>query len=394
MAIFIIGAISLLALVALVVLMPKRSTRPIGQDINASNVQWYREREQELIAQADSDLLDDARLRLLEDTSRSENAPTYKTGFAKWPILVALAVGAVALYWQTGAAQDVVIARQLAAIDHNAAPDALAALVQDMEARLKQHPDHEQYASLLAQYYMNQQRYGDSVKLYERLLARYPEDDRLLAAAAQAQYLDDERNLTPKTLAWLERAVAVNPHQRTALGLLGMASFEAGQYAAAKQYWQQLLVGLTPQSPDAKMMQNMVALADERLGAEHAPAPAQLEVDGVGVRIALSAPDHAITAGDAVFVLVRPANVDTRMPIAVQRFTGANLPREIVLDNSHSMAGQQLSDAMPVTVAVQVSPSGQPGAANATWQGEVSPVTPSATPELVTVVLEKAATGR
>ncbi len=279
------------------------------------------------------------------------------------------------------------IANTLASIDHSTKPETLTALVGDIEARLQRHPEHEQYTSLLAQYYMNQQRYSESVGLYRRLLARYPEDDRLLAAAAQAQYLADGRSFTSTTHAWLERAVSLNPHQSTALSMLGMLSFETGKYADARRYWQQLVRSLAPQSPDAQMIREMIALAEQRIREEAEQASEPGGIEGVAVRIAVSAPRGAISPDDSVFVSLRPAGVDTRMPIAVRRFWGANLPREIVLDNRHSMSGQQLSSENPVTVAVQVSPSGQVGAANATWQGEVGPVAPSQVPELVTVVL-------
>ena len=65
------------------------------------------------------------------------------------------------------------------------------------------------------------------------------------------------------------------------------------------------------------------------------------------------------------------------MPIAVQRLTGAQLPVTLRLDDSNSMAGQKLSAASSVIVAVQVSRSGRPGEANARWLGQAGPVAPS-----------------
>ncbi len=49
---FALGALALLVVALLFVLLPKRQTRPVGQDISASNVQWYRQREQELLESA------------------------------------------------------------------------------------------------------------------------------------------------------------------------------------------------------------------------------------------------------------------------------------------------------------------------------------------------------
>jgi cytochrome c-type biogenesis protein CcmH len=65
------------------------------------------------------------------------------------------------------------------------------------------------------------------------------------------------------------------------------------------------------------------------------------------------------------------------MPIAVQRLQAQQLPVILRLDDSNSMAGQKLSDTESVIVVVQVSPSGAPGEAAATWLGQVGPLAPS-----------------
>jgi cytochrome c-type biogenesis protein CcmH len=107
-----------------------------------------------------------------------------------------------------------------------------------------------------------------------------------------------------------------------------------------------------------------------------------------GVTVQVSAPANAdIAPTDTVFILARNAESDSRMPIAVQRLTASQLPVTLRLDDGNSMAGQKLSQTASVIVAVQVSPGGQPGAANATWLGEVGPVAPSADSEPLRIVL-------
>ena len=98
-------------------------------------------------------------------------------------------------------------------------------------------------------------------------------------------------------------------------------------------------------------------------------------------------PDAAIAATDTVFILARNAESGSRMPIAVQRLTGAQLPVTLRLDDSNSMAGQKLSQTASVIVAVQVSADGRPGAANASWIGEVGPLTPSSDETPLEIVL-------
>jgi len=78
-------------------------------------------------------------------------------------------------------------------------------------------------------------------------------------------------------------------------------------------------------------------------------------------------PAGAEVSSGSIFVLARPANSNQRMPIAVVRRSVADLPLEVTLDDSNSMAGQSLSTLDRADIEVQLSPSGQPGLQNASW---------------------------
>jgi cytochrome c-type biogenesis protein CcmH len=105
------------------------------------------------------------------------------------------------------------------------------------------------------------------------------------------------------------------------------------------------------------------------------------------VTVSVSGGD-GINPGDTVFILARNAQSQSRMPIAVQRMQGAQLPLTLRLDDSNSMAGQKLSETESVMVVVQVSPSGQPGDANATWTGQAGPLAPSLDGEAIAITLQ------
>jgi len=117
------------------------------------------------------------------------------------------------------------------------------------------------------------------------------------------------------------------------------------------------------------MIAEVIETARQRQGAlepgdqpavEAAPQPAA--ASGPGVTVQVSAPPGAtIDPGDTVFVLARNADSGSRMPIAVQRLSGAQLPFTLRLDDSNSMAGQKLSQSAAVIVAVQVSPTAARG---------------------------------
>jgi cytochrome c-type biogenesis protein CcmH len=309
------------------------------------------------------------------------------------------------MYWQLGAAPDVRIAAQLDTIDENTPREQLEAVIASIEARSGQRPDNLSYLALLGRYHMSREDFASAASLYAALVERAPEDPQALAMAAQSAYLAAGRQLRPRVQELAERALAIDPLQRTALGLLEMASFEGGRYRAAISYWERLLELETPDSEGAQVLAEVIQSARARLGGEGevegegetaAPPmiaaagrgagaaaagsdepvrPAAPQDDAAGIEVLIEGPEQGqMRATDTVFVLARGVDASSRMPVAVQRFTAAQMPRSLRLDDRHSMAGQKLSEAGTVRVFVQVSPDGTPGAANATFIGASEPV--------------------
>ena len=390
--ILICGALVLLS--ALFYLIPFRRGGNLDDDITRSNLDWYRLREQELAAEDDEDLREDARLRLLEDDQQAaSDAATAGSGssrFPAWLLLPMIAVASASLYLWLVAAQDVQISRQLQQIDQDSSEEDMAQLIGAIEKRAAQRPDNLNYAALLGRYYMGQRDYARAADTYGALARQLPEDAETLAYAAQAEYLAANRELSDDARMRAEQALAVNPHQRTALGLLGMASFEQGQYRAAIEYWERLLAMEPPGSDSANMIAGVIQSAREKLGEAPPAGDGQPQVaetsTSAGVTVQVASAD-GINPGDTVFILARNAQSDSRMPIAVQRLTGAQLPVTLRLDDSNSMAGQKLSETDSVMVVVQVSPEGRPGEASATWLGQAGPVAPGTGQETLEITL-------
>jgi cytochrome c-type biogenesis protein CcmH len=397
------GALVLLS--ALFVLRPLRRDSDAPEDASLSNLEWVRLREQELSGDDNETLREDVRLRLLEDDQQgsgsASSTATTPSRFPAWVLLPGVAIAAGILYYLLGAAPDVMISRQLQTIDEQSPPQAMSALIVAIEKRAAQRPDNQHYTALLGRYYMGQRDYGRAAETYGALAASVPEDAQALAYAAQAEYLAAGRTLSDDARMKAEQALAVNPHQRTALGLLGMASFEQGEYRAAIEYWQRLLAMEAPGSESANMIAGVIETARERLGevpaeqlAATTPAaqrvtttpPAVDASGGAGVTVRVNAP-QGIDPGDTVFILARNAESGSRMPIAVRRLTADQLPVTLRLDDSNSMAGQKLSDTESVMVVVQVSPDGRPGEATASWLGQIGPLAPSTDVEPVEVIL-------
>ena len=405
MTTFTVGCAVLLLLSGLFYLFPRRRSGGADEELERANIEWYRLRQAELAEEGADALQDDARLRLLEDEQQAgavaRPAPAATGSFPGWVLLPVVALLSSLLYYQLGAAPDVLISRQLQALENSDDPAQTAALIDAIRDRVDQRPGNLDYVALLGRYYMGRQEYARAAATYAELARQAPEDAYALAYAAQAEYLAAGRQLSERARMWAEQALAIQPHQRTALGLLGMASFEQQQYREAIGYWQRLLVTEQPGSESASMINGVIEAARQRLGesGETAVAAAHtLQADGAagdvaasgaGVTVRVALPEGAqVAPSDTVFVLARNAASDSRMPIAVQRLQAGQLPVTLRLDDSNSMAGQKLSATESVLVVVQVSPDGRPGEAGATWLGEAGPLAPSTALEPLEIVLQ------
>lgn len=404
MTIFIFACGGLILFSGLFYLFPRRRPGGTDQDLARANLEWFRLRQAELDEEGVDTLKEDAQLRLLEDEQQGKTtvaSARRSRPFPLWLLLPFMALASTAIYYQLGAASDVVISHQLEALDQNSSPQQMQELMEAVELRSSQRPDNLHYVTLLGRYYMGQQDYAKAARTYGELAIEAPEDAQVLAYAAQAEYLAGGRSLSDGARMKAEQALAINPHQRTALGLLGMASFEQKKYRAAIEYWQRLLAMETPGSDSAKMISGVIESARQNLGesptesatgsvaasSAAAPAPAQGNA-GPGVTVHVALPEQGgVKPSDTVFILARNAASDSRMPIAVQRLQASQLPITLRLDDSNSMAGQKLSETESVIVVVQVSPQGRPGEANATWLGQAGPLAPSLDSDPLDIIL-------
>ena len=348
-----------------------------------SNVDWLRIRRAEL-AEEDPSLLEDAELRVVEEWSGSDQDDTQihmtpKRGVVL-PIVMLLALVLIpsAVYYNIGSMDDVLIEQRLTNVQLGMDED-IGTLMTDIERRAELRPDNPDYLSLLGEYYRGGERYREALRAYEKLLEQFPENPEVLALAGQSEYLANNRVLTDTARRRSESALAGNPNERTALGTLGMAAFEAQDYAQAVSYWERLQALEAPGAPGYQMMQGIIDEARSRGGLEAAPTSPEDSSGSAAIVVTVPRPEGANLPETAtVFVLARASGGASRMPIAVVRRGAGELPFTVQLDDSNSMAGQRLSGVEAVDVEVQISYSGQPGRDNAQWLATRANVVPSA----------------
>ena len=393
------AAMSLLTALAIGLLLVPRWQQRRWQ--GESNLDWLALRQGELSDVVGEDrqaLSRDAELRILDESSGAEseqvlpNGGTFAGGRRGVLLLIAVVVIApILLYFNLGAIEDVRIADALEGMQ-DASPAEVQRLLSDIEERSAAKPGNVEYLSLLGEYYTAQNAHVRALEIYEQLLLEFPESAELLARAAQAEYLKGERQLTDRARRRAEAALAINPEQRSALGTLGMAAFEAGQYARALQYWEQLLAFEAPGTPGYQMLTTIIAEARTRGGLADAPAVLAIEAEpslSVGVTVTVAMPE-GVTAQGTVFVIARPSGGAQRMPTAAVRRSASELPFSVRLDDTSSMAGQKISALSLIDVEVQLSETGQPGRANASWLANAANIEPTEDAK-IQLVLEVAA---
>lgn len=335
-----------------------------------ANLQWLEMRKQELLAD-DPSLSQEAALRLLEEGLKElpeQDAKSETPSLTSVLIGVAMACGlGYAVYTHVGAFEDLAITNQLQTLTENSSDAEVQALVTQIEARLTRRPENTTYLGLLGSYYMGQGAYPKASQIYAHMVELVPESPQVLAYAAQARYLSNNRQFDERGRLWAEQAISLNPRQATALGLLGMAAFESGEYAEAIKHWQVLRAMSDNGGTEAQVLDDLLAQAEQALGVDQSALDATTEGSLILTVEFSEAPQQ--TSG-TVFVVVRPEGVDRGMPLAVRRLSLSALPAQIVLTDLDSMAGQKLSEQTAVSVSAHLSLTGSASSVGAPYKAE------------------------
>ena len=142
------------------------------------------------------------------------------------------------------------------------------------------------------------------------------------AQLAQARYFANGNQLDPESVAALDKALELQPNNPTALGLLGIAAFEAGDYNGSIGYWERLLKATEPGSQGAQAIQGGIDRARERMAATGDTAPVEQE-QGPAIRLTVSVAPELMAQLDpnsSVFVFAREPN-GPPMPLIAKRLT-------------------------------------------------------------------------
>jgi cytochrome c-type biogenesis protein CcmH len=293
---------------------------------------------------------------------------------------------ALAVYLVVGNPGALSVRPEAGAGPHGMTAQQFENLVARLAERLKQNPEDVEGWAMLGRSYAVLGRFPESSAAYAQAVARAPDDAQLLADYADALAMAQGRTLNGEPERLLKRALAADPKNVKALVLAGTAAFDRNDKAGAIRYWERALLVLPAESEMAERVRASIADAGGRAEVAKAqPAPAQ-----AGARVSGVVTLHPKLAGkvgpdDTVFIFARAAE-GPRMPLAILRKQGRDLPVKFTLDDSMAMAPQMKLSAFPrIVVGARVSKTANATASPGDLQGLSQTVRVGATNVAVTI---------
>ena len=287
-------------------------------------------------------------------------------------------------------------------------------LIAKLESRLESQPDNMYNWYHLARTVMEVRDYVEAVKAYKQVLRLDPNAAQIMGELAQAMFLVAGNRVSPEAQMYVERTLAVDPNNRTALGLAGINAFGTGKYRAAIKYWQRALSHMEPGEPGAAALTDGISRARLQLG-DSSVFESDAESEGNSPQMAATNP-HANVKGTSgekskgksqvtinvsldakaggkanqvVFVYAR-AWRGPKMPLAIARLKVSDLPTQVVLDESMAMApGMSLTSFPRLELVARLSLSGKPISQAGDWEATRGPVTLEELSDEVSLVIDK-----
>ena len=225
-------------------------------------------------------------------------------------------------------------------------------------------------------------RFPESSEAYAEAAARNPHDAQLLTDWADALAMAQGRNLEGEPERILARALAIDPLNVKALMLAGTAAFNRKDYRGAVRHWERILGAVPSDSEIADRVRASVAEAralgslPQAAASTKSAGAASTKSAGRVTGVVRISPDLAakVGPGDTVFIFAR-AEQGSRMPLAILRKQGRDLPIEFTLDDSMAMSpAAKLSDHPRVVIGARVSKTANANPQAGDLQGLSAPV--------------------
>ena len=116
------------------------------------------------------------------------------------------------------------------------------------------------------EYYLWQNDYSNSLLAYRQALQLHGENAELYAALATVLYYQASQHMTAQTRAMIDKALALDSNEITALMLLASDAFMQANYAQAIELWQKVMDLNSPRINRTQLVEsiNMAKLLQRR----------------------------------------------------------------------------------------------------------------------------------
>lgn len=257
---------------------------------------------------------------------------------------------------------------ELAAAKQGETAPPVDGVIPEMQTHLQKNPRDANGWLLLADMYMSLEQFPAAVDAFEQLYQLTGEDTNVMLRYANALVVANGGKFSGKPASLVQRVLAIEPDNYTALLFAGMAEDESGNYQQANQHYKNLLPGLQGNTQLLETVNQLIARNEQLLrdaGVDVATTatvePPSANTEPVSLRVAVT-----VAAGlsdqyrpdDTVFVYAQALD-GPPMPLAVTRNQAGELPLEVVLDDSMAMMPtMKLSAFAKVKLQARISASG------------------------------------
>jgi cytochrome c-type biogenesis protein CcmH len=416
MTFWLITALFIAVALAMVAVPLLRNRTVYDSDRNEQNVTIARERLAELRQELEQGLIaaeafEQTKLELEKvlagDLAQEEPlAMVNRGGKVMLGVLaVAVPVLTLTLYYNLGAPQYTSVSagdgQEANAAAHTAGDSSEAPTMDELAVRLEQRqkdsPDNADGWFMLGRTYMALKEYEKSIAAFEQLQRLLGDDPQVLLSLADAVAMTQGGSMRGRPGELVDKALITDPNNATGLWMAGIASFEKEEFQQALDYFMRLKPQLADDPESMAELRPLIARTRQQLGLplENANAPAQttsVSVTAAAVQVQVTLDPKLATEvqpGDSVFIYAKAQN-GPPMPLAAVRKRVADLPLDVILDDSMAMdPSLSLSSFGTIKIGARVSKSGNAIAQSGDLVGEMEGVTVSGSDKVVLTISRK-----
>ncbi len=333
-----------------------------------------------------------------------QTAAQHYTGTAKRHPALALMVAvfvpmmALLLYLELGmhsASEESFVAEQSQQRSQEKEMPSVEEMTRTLEAKIEKEGGTVKEWTMLgrAQKYLG--KYELAAKAFAVALEKDSGNAQLMLESAEMIALTNKQTFIPEARDLVLKAYALEPGNPNALWFAGVAEYQHGNYRQAIEHLTTLLPLAAGEEDVMSSIISIVTKSREQLIARGEEVPELSALLGIeakaadavqpddqtvavasGTRLQVAVDISAdvrekFTASDIIFVYAK-AKQGPRMPLAAQRMTLAELPAEIILDDSMAMVeGMNLSAFEQLVVSARVTKSGSAIAQSGDYIGRI-----------------------